>query len=146
MNHRIRLAVGLGGLYGVLAVLFGILGAALWADMLDAERQAVLAIMRQRYALSILIILLAWLGLGLLAWVLYRAYALAPLRLREQALVMVNSNPALRLQELGAPEVRTLAQVVNALADQRESLQRDVAQKILEAKASVEEEKTGWRP
>lgn len=141
MNHRIRLAVGLGGLYGLLVVLFGILGAVLWADMPDAERQAVLAIMRQRYALSLLIILLAWLGLGLLAWVLYRAYALAPLRLREQALVMVNSNPALRLQEIGAPEIRTLAQVVNALADQRESLQRDVAQKILEAKASVEEEK-----
>ena len=141
MNHRIRLAVGLGGLYGLLVVLFGILGAVLWADMPGAERQAVLSIMRQRYALSILIILLAWLGLGLLAWALYRAYALAPLRLREQALVMVNSNPALRLQEIGAPEIRTLAQVVNALADQRESLQRDVAQKILEAKASVEEEK-----
>ncbi|MDP3616696.1 MAG: exonuclease domain-containing protein, partial [Rhodoferax sp.] len=120
---------------------FGILGAVLWADMLDAERQAVLAIMRPRYPMAVLIILLAWLGLGLLVWVLYRAYALAPLRLREQALVMVNANPALRLQELGAPEIQTLAQVVNALADQRESLQRDVAQKIVEAKASVEEEK-----
>ncbi len=141
MNHRIRLAIGLGGLYSLLAVLFGILGVVLWSDMQDAERQAVLAIMQQRYALAMLIILLAWAGLGLLVWALYRAYALAPLRLREQALVMVNSNPALRLQELGAPEIRTLAQVVNALADQRESLQHDVAQKILQAKASVEEEK-----
>nr|MDP2190840.1 exonuclease domain-containing protein [Rhodoferax sp.] len=141
MNHRIRLAIGLGGLYGLLVVLFGILGAVLWSDMQDAERQAVLSIMRQRYALAVLIILLAWAGLGLLVWALYRAYALAPLRLREQALIMVNSNPALRLQELGAPEIRTLAQVVNALADQRESLQHDVAQKILQAKASVEEEK-----
>ncbi|MDO8448434.1 MAG: exonuclease domain-containing protein [Rhodoferax sp.] len=141
MNHRIRLAVGLGGLYGLLAVLFGILGLVLWADMQDAERQTMLAIMRPRYAMAVVIILLAWLGLGLLVWALYRAYALAPLRLREQALVMVNSNPALRLQELGASEIRTLAQVVNALADQRESLQRDVEQKILQAKASVEEEK-----
>jgi len=55
---------------------------------------------------------------------------------------MVNTNPSLRLQELGAPEIRTLAQVVNALADQRESLQRDVAQKIIEARTSVEEERT----
>ncbi|MDO8248379.1 MAG: exonuclease domain-containing protein [Rhodoferax sp.] len=141
MNHRIRLAVGLGALYALLALLFGILGVLLWADMQEAERQAVLAIMQQRYALAVIIILLAWLGLGLLAWSLYQAYALAPLRLREQALVMVNSNPALRLQVLGAPEIRTLAQVVNTLADQRESLQRDVAQKILLAKASVEEEK-----
>ncbi|WP_332777113.1 3'-5' exonuclease [Polaromonas sp.] len=141
MTPRIRLAVGLGALYGLLAVLFGILGVVLWADMQDAERQAVLAIMRERYALALLIILLAWAGLGLLAWGLYRVYVLAPLSLREQALVMVNSNPALRLQELGAPEIRTLAQVVNTLADQRESLQRDVEQKILQAKASVEEEK-----
>lgn len=141
MNHRIRLAVGLGGLYGLLAVLFGILGLVLWADMRDTERQAMLSIMQPRYAMAVVIILLAWLGLGLLVWTLYRAYALAPLRLREQALVMVNANPSLRLQELGAPEIRTLAQVVNALADQRESLQHDVAQKILQAKASVEEEK-----
>jgi len=141
MNPRLRLAVGLGGLYGLLVVLFGILGAVLWADMQDAERQAVLAIMRERYALALLIILLAWAGLGLLAWGLYRVYVLAPLSLREQLLVMVNSNPALRLQELGAPEIRALAQVVNTLADQRELLQRDVEQKILQAKASVEEEK-----
>ena len=141
MNPRLRLAVGLGGLYGLLVVLFGILGAVLWADMQDAERQAVLAIMRERYALALLIILLAWAGLGLLAWGLYRVYVLAPLSLREQLLLMVNSNPALRLQELGAPEIRALAQVVNTLADQRELLQRDVEQKILQAKASVEEEK-----
>ncbi|WP_114971880.1 3'-5' exonuclease [Rhodoferax ferrireducens] len=141
MNHRIRLAAGLGILYGLLAVLFGLLGLVLWGDMQEAERQAVLAIMRPRYAMAVVIILLAWFGLGLLVWVLYRAYALAPVRLREQALVMVNANPSLRLQELGAPEIRTLAQVVNSLADQRESLQRDVEQRILEAKASVEEEK-----
>jgi DNA polymerase-3 subunit epsilon len=66
---------------------------------------------------------------------------LAPLALREQALVMVNANPGLRLQEIGAPEIRTLAQVVNALAEQRESLQRDVEDRIRVAKSSIEEEK-----
>lgn len=145
MHSRIRLVLGLGAFYALLALLFSLLGLALWADMQPGERAAVLAIMQQRYALALLIILLAWLGLGALAWgllrTLYRAYALAPLSLREQALVMVSSNPALRLQELGAPEIRTLAQVVNALADQRDLLQRDVAQKILDAKASVEAEK-----
>ncbi len=125
----------------MLAVLFGILGLALWADMLEAERQALLSIMRLRYGMAVLVILLAWLGLGLLVAALYRAYAIAPLRLREQALVMVTSNPAQRLQEIGAPEIRTLAHVVNALADQRESLQRDVEQKIHEANASIAEER-----
>jgi DNA polymerase III subunit epsilon len=66
---------------------------------------------------------------------------LAPLRLREQALVMVNVNPGLRLQATGAPEIKALAEVVNALAEQRDALERDVEEKVREAKASVEEEK-----
>lgn len=141
MHHRYRLALGLVALYGLLAVLFGILGAVLWADMQNVERQATLEILQPRLPLAVFVILLAWAALGALVWLLYRAYALAPMRMREQALVMVASNPSLRLQERGASEIRTLAQVVNALADQRESLQRDVAQKIEQAKASVEEER-----
>ena len=98
MHHRYRLAVGLAALYGVLAVLFGILGAVLWADMQNVERQATLDILQTRLPLAVFIILLAWGALGGLVWLLYRAYALAPMRMREQALVMVASNPSLRLQ------------------------------------------------
>lgn len=140
-SGRLKLALVLGGLYLLLVALFGALGAVLWADMKEAERQALLAILRPRIELSILIILMAWFVLGVIVHAIYRAYALAPLALREQALVMVNANPGLRLQELGAPEIRTLAQVVNALAEQRESLQRDVEERIREAKSSIEEEK-----
>ncbi|GMU49229.1 MAG: hypothetical protein AMXMBFR31_14550 [Candidatus Desulfobacillus denitrificans] len=140
-SGRLKLALVLGGLYLLLVALFGALGAVLWADMKEAERQALLAILRPRIELSILIILMAWFVLGMIVHAIYRAYALAPLALREQALVMVNANPGLRLQELGAPEIRTLAQVVNALAEQRESLQRDVEERIREAKSSIEEEK-----
>jgi len=140
-SGRLKLALVLGGLYLLLVALFGALGAVLWADMKETERQALLAILRPRIELSILIILMAWFVLGMIVHAIYRAYALAPLALREQALVMVNANPGLRLQELGAPEIRTLAQVVNALAEQRESLQRDVEERIREAKSSIEEEK-----
>lgn len=140
-SGRLKLALVLGGLYLLLVALFGALGAVLWADMKEAERQALLAILRPRIELSILIILMTWFVLGMIVHAIYRAYALAPLALREQALVMVNANPGLRLQELGAPEIRTLAQVVNALAEQRESLQRDVEERIREAKSSIEEEK-----
>jgi DNA polymerase-3 subunit epsilon len=141
MSHKAKLALVLGALYVLLAALFGALGAVLWADMQSGERQAVLAMLEDRYGLAIFIILASWAILGLLVHALYRAYVLAPLSLREQALVMVNANPGLRLQEVGAPEIRTLAQVVNALADQRETLQRDIGEQIREAKASVEEEK-----
>jgi DNA polymerase-3 subunit epsilon len=140
-SGKLKLALVLGGLYLLLALLFGALGAVLWADMKEHERLAFLAILMPRIELSILIILMTWFVLGLIVHAIYRAYVLAPLALREQALVMVNANPGLRLQEMGAPEIRTLAQVVNALAEQRESLQRDVEDRIREAKAASEEEK-----
>ena len=140
-SGKLKLALILGGLYVLLALLFSALGAVLWADMQEAERQAFLAILQPRIELSILIILMTWFVLGLIVNAIYRAYVLAPLALREQALVMVSANPGLRLQETGAPEIRTLAQVVNALAEQRESLQRDVEERILVAKSTLEEEK-----
>ncbi len=140
-SGKLKLALTLGGLYILLALLFGALGTVLWADMKEEERLAVLAILQPRIELSILIILMTWVVLGLIVSAMYRAYVLAPLALREQALVMVSANPGLRLQEIGAPEIRTLAQVVNALAEQRESLQRDVEERIRVAKSSIEEEK-----
>ena len=140
-SGKLKLALILGGLYVLLVLLFSALGAVLWADMKEAERQAFLAILQPRIELSILIILMTWVVLGLIVNAIYRAYVLAPLALREQALVMVSANPGLRLQETGAPEIRTLAQVVNALAEQRESLQRDVEERILVAKSTLEEEK-----
>ena len=140
-SGRLKLAFTLGGLYLLLAALFGALAAVLWADMQEHERLALLAIVMPRLELSILIILLAWFFLGLIVSAVYRAYVMAPLTLREQALVMVSANPGLRLQELGAPEIRTLAQVVNSLAEQREALQRDVEARVREGRASIEEEK-----
>ncbi len=141
MNTRLKLVLTLGGLYLLLVVLFSGLVVALWLDMGPQEREAVLAIMEDRYALAIFVILVAWVILGFAVQGLYRAYVLAPLNLREQALVMVNANPGHRVAEIGVPEIKTLAQVVNALAEQREALQRDVEEKIREAKASIEEEK-----
>ena len=140
-SGRLKLALTLGGLYLLLAALFGALAAVLWADMQEHERLVLLAIVMPRIELSILIILLAWFFLGLIVSAIYRAYVMAPLTLREQALVMVSANPGLRLQEIGAPEIRTLARVVNSLAEQREALQRDVEARVREGRASIEEEK-----
>ena len=140
-SGRLKLALTLGGLYLLLAALFGALAAVLWADMQEHERLVLLAIVMPRLELSILIILLAWFFLGLIVSAIYRAYVMAPLTLREQALVMVSANPGLRLQEIGASEIRTLARVVNSLAEQREALQRDVEARVREGRASIEEEK-----
>ena len=141
MRNKVKLALVLAGLYILLILLFGAVGAALWADMDPQERAATLAILENHYGLAVFVILVCWVIIGFIVQALYRAYVLAPLSLREQALVMVNANPGLRLQAMGAPEIKSLVEVVNALAEQRESLQRDVEEKVREAKASVEAEK-----
>jgi DNA polymerase-3 subunit epsilon len=141
MSNQVKLALVLAGLYLLLVVLFVLVGAALWVNMDPQEREATLAILEKRYGLAVFAILVGWLIIGFIVHALYRAYVLAPLRLREQALVMVNSNPGLRLQVVGASEIKRLVEVVNELAEQRESLQRDVEERVREAKASVEAEK-----
>ncbi|HSE45780.1 MAG TPA: exonuclease domain-containing protein [Gemmatimonadales bacterium] len=141
MSNKVKHALVLAGLYVLLVVLFGAVGAALWADMDPQEREATLAILENRYGLVVFVTLACWVVIGFIVQALYRAYVLAPLSLREQALVMVNANPRLRLQMMGAPEIKRLVEVVNALAEQRESLQRNVEEMVREAKASVEAEK-----
>jgi DNA polymerase III subunit epsilon len=141
MSNKAKLALVLAGLYALLVVLFGAVGMSLWVDMDPREREGALALLKNHWEIAVLVILACWAVIAFIIQKLFRAYVLAPLSLREQALVMVNANPGLRLQPMGAPEIKTLVEVVNALAEQRESLQRDVEEKIREAKASVEAEK-----
>src|SRR5574340_1086314 len=121
-----KLILSLGSLYLLLAVLFSALGAALWMDMDAGERQTVLALLEHRYPLAVAVILAAWGVLGALAHALYRAYVTAPLSLRDDARVIVSANPQRRLVPRGAPEIRRLAETINALADQRQALAQDV--------------------
>jgi DNA polymerase III subunit epsilon len=141
MSNQLKLALILAGLYLLLLVLFGAAGTALWVNMDPQEQEATLVILQNHYGIAVFVILVWSVIIGFIVQALYRAYVLAPLKLREQALVMLNANPRLRLQAIGAPEIKALVEVVNALAEQRDSLQSDVEEKVKEAKASVEEEK-----
>lgn len=141
MSNKPKLVLILASLYLLLAVMFVTVGAVLWANMDTQERESALAILENRYGLAVFVILVCWVIIGFIVQALYRAYVLAPMKLREQALVMVNANPGLRLQVIGAPEIKNFVKAVNALAERRESLQRDVDEKVREAKASVEAEK-----
>jgi DNA polymerase-3 subunit epsilon len=141
MSNKVKLALALAGLYLLLVLLFGAVGITLWADMDPQERAVTLAILGTRYGPAAFVILVCWVIIALIVYALYRAYVRALLRLREQALVMVNANPGLRLQAMGASEIKALVKVVNDLAEQRDSLRRNVEEKVREAKASVEAER-----
>jgi DNA polymerase-3 subunit epsilon len=77
----------------------------------------------------------------LLARTLVQPYVVAPLALAEDIRVMLSANPQHRAAARGPAELRAVTAVVNALAEQKEALQRNVEDRIAEANLSLEEEK-----
>ncbi|WP_300454372.1 exonuclease domain-containing protein [Accumulibacter sp.] len=87
---------------------------------------------------------LALVAAALACWVLarlYHRYVGATLRLAEE-LAAKAAHSGLRLPEQGAEELRALAQAANQLLAVRDTLERDVAERVREARASLEEERS----
>lgn len=141
MSGRFRFALSLVALCAAVSAVVGALGVALWADLQPAERGTAAALLESRAGLLVLVLAACLAALALLFRSLYQAYVLAPLRLREQALIMLDANRAYRLGPVGGFEMRALVKVINEIAEQRDVMQRDVEERIREAKASIEEEK-----
>jgi DNA polymerase III subunit epsilon len=72
---------------------------------------------------------------------LYRRYVRGLLQMAEHQQLMLEANRDFRMPEAGPPEVRGVARATNALADQRDSLLRDIEGQVTRANQSVEEEK-----
>lgn len=141
MRPTYKLVAAMGGLYLLLALQFGSLCLLIWLDMEATEREATIALLENRIGLVVFITLVSWVILGFIAHTIFKAYVQASLGLREDALVVLSSNPERRLVERGAREIRLLARAFNALADERDALKKDVELKIREARASLEQER-----
>lgn len=124
----------------VLGVLVGA-GVALWRDLGVEERAVLEPVLNPRLGLLIMIGLV---GAGAAA-VLMRSFAQdsieAPALLADEIGLLVGTDPSRRLKPPGSPELQRIAEAVNSLADQRQSLQDDVESRIREARLSVEEER-----
>ena len=85
------------------------------------------------------------LAAGGLVWfvlhTLHERYIRAPLRMAEEVDV-VEANSALRIGDYGASELIMLGRSINRLAEVREALEQDVAGRVREARASLEEERS----
>ena len=57
MSHKLKLMLILAGLYLLLVVLFGAVGAVLWTNMDPQEREATLAMLANHYGLAMFAIL-----------------------------------------------------------------------------------------
>ena len=71
---------------------------------------------------------------------LHALYVSAPLRMAEDLLATV-AHGGLRLPEEGSEELRVLARAANQLLGVRDALEHDVAERVREARASLEEER-----
>ena len=129
---------------GASAVVLGVLvgaGVAFWRDLGADERAVLEPILNPRLGLLIMIGLV---GAGAAA-VLMKSFAqdsiAAPALLADEVGLLVGTDSSRRLKPSGSPELQRIAEAVNSLADQRQSLQDDVESRIREARLSVEEER-----
>lgn len=112
-----------------------------WAGMEESERGMLLELLLPRLPMGTMMTLIGF-GIGISVLLkLFKQYVEGLLGMAEQLRLMLGANRNFRVKLNGPPEVQQLAQVANALAEQRDALIDDVEAKIAEANASVEEEK-----
>ena len=141
MSPKARQALAI---VAVAALVVGVLAGtsvALWQDLSPEERAVLVPILNPRLGLLIMIGLV---GAGAAA-VFMKSFAQqsieAPALLADEIGLLVGTDPSRRLKPAGSPELQRIAEAVNGLADQRQSLQDDVESRIREARLSVEEER-----
>lgn len=115
--------------------------AAVWGDLNPNEQAAFVNMVEPRVGLAFALVFVGTIMVGILINLVFSAYVKVAPKLAEDLRLTLGANPERRLQTAAAREWEPLLQQVNALADQRDALQRDVTEKIAEAKKSVEEEK-----
>ncbi len=141
MNARVKVTLAVGSLcLAVLAAIAGVAGA-FWAALDTTERATVGALLEPRLLLVFLLLAFA---AGVAAFVFtpfVRDYLGGPVKLAEQARIILEANRAYRVQQTDTADLDGLARVFNALADQRDALQTDVERQIRESQTKLEEEK-----
>ena len=141
MNVKSRQALAIVAACVLVVGVMAAAGVAVWRDLSAEERSIVEPIVNPRMGLLIMIALV---GAGLAAVMMKsfaQAYVVQPSLLADELGLIVGPDPARRLKPEGSPELKRIGEAVNALADQRRSLQEDVEARIREARLSVEEER-----
>ena len=141
MSSKARLAVAIIVALGLLVAFLAVIGFMLWKDLPDADKAALVAMLAPK---SGLLIAVGAMGLAVVAMVvksLHENYDALPARLSEDARLILNTEPARRLDTDAPAGLSQLATVVNELAEHRQALQSDVEAKVREGRQSVEAEK-----
>ena len=141
MSPKARLLLGVGLACVWLLVIFGVTGYVVWADLGPEERDALGPILSPRGALIGAMLVMAMAVSAIILREMHGRYVAVPARLAEDGRTLIKAEPTRRLKEDGSGETRAFVGIINALADQRQSLQEDVEKRVADARRSVEEEK-----
>jgi DNA polymerase-3 subunit epsilon len=136
-TRQLYRAAALAGLF-VLAVVMAS-AALMWATEADGSGGGWSA--EARIFTLVLLTLIASGGAYRVIAGWYARYVNAPLRMAED-LAAVTTHSGLRLPESATPELRALGQAANHLLAARDALEHDVAERVREARASLEEERS----
>lgn len=145
MSGRRRVDRRLWGLLAAVAavsLVWPLLAAGMIGSTLQAgERGQAWGLLGGRLVL----IPLAWgLGMAAVAWLLWRWFdhwVTPSVQLAEEARVLLKTDVVRTLQPRGGAETREMANLLNALVEQRESLRRTMDERVREAARDIEQER-----
>jgi len=141
MNWKIHRALVVVVACALLLAVPGAVLAVLWADMGGPERELVSAYLAERAGVIVLVLALGLAAASMLVAQTYRNWVGGLHQASEKIQIMLSVNKALRLGDEGSAPMRSFAQSINALAEQRDALQADVDRQVAVAKASLEAER-----
>jgi len=141
MSGKVRIALAVAASWLVVLGAAGAIGLLAAADLGEPERALLVPILRERAASLTLGALLLLVPLAFIVRALFHRYVAAPAALVEDARIIVAANPSHRAPARGAAELKRLAAGVNAIADVREALLRDVEARVREANERIEQER-----
>jgi DNA polymerase-3 subunit epsilon len=141
MSDRARIALALVAAWGLVLAAIGATLLLVGADLSEPERVLLVSVLRERAASVVVVSLLLLVPLVFILKAMFRRYVAAPRRLAEDARIMQTANPLHRATPEGSEEIRRLAETVNAFADAHVTLSDDVARRVHEANARIEQER-----
>ena len=141
MSPKARLPIALA--LSVFFVVLLLAGSAyfVWQDLDQLEQAIVRPILASRSGLMVAAMVLACSVVVMVVKSLYDGLYAVPGKVAEDAQLMLATEPSKRLEPVGSADLRALSRTVNAFADQRDSLRKDVELRVQQAKQSIEEEK-----
>ena len=141
MNARVRFIIGVIVVGLLMTGPFFVTALVTWAKSDSVEWRLLLDVLGPHLLIGGFVTVVGLIVGVAVVHLLFRQYVHGLSRMAENLNLMLNANRDFRIQENGPPEVQALAHSANALARQRDELNRGVELQVEQAKQSVEQER-----